>query len=117
LNPPEATEITPFQRMDGEPVFDEPWQAQVLAMVDSLVSGGVISPGLWSDSLGAALKDASASGAADTIETYYRAALLALEKLLDHGGEVPAVEVTLRRDAWEQAYLDTPHGQPVNLKD
>ena len=34
-------EIKPFKRMDDEPVFDEPWQAQVLAMVDSLITSGV----------------------------------------------------------------------------
>ena len=114
---PEAAQITPFKRMDGEPVFDEPWQAQLLAMVDSLVNGGVISATLWSDSLGAALKDAESRGEADNIDTYYNATLLALEQVLNAAGNVPASEVSRRREAWEQAYLDTPHGQPVHLKD
>ncbi len=113
---PEAVKITPFKRMDGEPVFDEPWQAQLLAMVDALVSGGVISATQWSESLGRALQDARSRGDADNIETCYSAALLALERLLDDAGNVLASEVSGRRDAWEQAYLDTAHGQPVQLK-
>ena len=116
LSQPEAVVITPFKRMDGEPVFDEPWQAQLLAMVDALVSGGVISATQWSESLGRALQDARSRGDADNIETCYSAALLALERLLDDAGNVLASEVSGRRDAWEQAYLDTAHGQPVQLK-
>jgi hypothetical protein len=102
--------------MDGEPVFDEPWQAQVLAMVDTLISNGVIEATAWSDSLGKELKKAQQLGASDDIPTYYKAVLQALEQLLDQNTDISSREVTNKRDAWEQAYLATPHGQPVKLK-
>jgi hypothetical protein len=109
-------EIKPFKRMDSEPVFDEPWQAQVLAMVDTLIANGVIEATAWSDTLGSELKKAQRLGASDDITTYYNAALQALEQLLDQNTDISGSEVTNKRDAWEQAYLATPHGQPVKLK-
>lgn len=108
--------IKPFKRMDGEPVFDEPWQAQVLAMVDTLIANGTIGATAWSDSLGSELKKTQLSGANDNITTYYKAVLRALEQLLDRYTDISETEVSNKRDAWEQAYLATPHGQPVNLK-
>jgi len=109
-------EIKPFKRMDGEPVFDEPWQAQVLAMVDTLIDNGTIEATAWSASLGNELKKAQLSDANDNITTYYKAVLKALEQLLDRYTDISETEVSNKRDAWEQAYLATPHGQPVNLK-
>jgi hypothetical protein len=103
--------------MDGEPVFEEPWQAQVLAMADTLIVNGVISPMLWSDTLGSELKKAQSLDAEDNMTTYYKAALQALELLLDRQANISTSEVSDKRDAWERAYLATPHGQPVNLKE
>ncbi|MGR3341818.1 MAG: nitrile hydratase accessory protein [Paracoccaceae bacterium] len=60
------------------PVFDEPWQAQVLALADSLIKGGNFSAKNWAQTLGAALKDADARGAPDNTETYYLCAVEAL---------------------------------------
>jgi len=108
--------VSPFKRMDGEPVFDEPWQAQLMAMADTLISSGVISPTVWSDTLGEELKKAQVRGDDDDITTYYRAALQAFEQLLRQNSDISEADVTDKRDAWEQAYLATPHGQPVNLK-
>ena len=103
--------------MDGEPVFDEAWQAQVLAMADTLIANGVIEAVDWSDTLGKELRKAQARHASDDITTYYQAALRALEQLLGQHTDISANEVSKKRDAWEQAYLATPHGQPVNLKE
>jgi nitrile hydratase accessory protein len=119
LNAPNDTTdnaLGPLKRKDGEPIFDEAWQAQVLAMADSLTRQGAFTPGEWSETLGAELRRAEADGAQDDAETYYQAALRALESLLDGGGAVSVEVVTERRDAWERAYLATPHGQPVTLK-
>ena len=117
MNAPEGgnESIGPLKRKDGEPVFDEAWQAQVLAMADSLARKGAFTPREWSATLGAELRRAARDGAADDAETYYQAALRALEKLLDGAGAVTTEAVSERRDAWERAYLKTPHGQPVAL--
>jgi nitrile hydratase accessory protein len=117
LNPSEPSSVTPFKRMDGEPVFDEAWQAQLLAMVDQMMSNGVFSNALWSDTLGQNLKDAEARGKADDIDTYYAAVLAAFETLLAQSSDISTEKITDKQQAWERAYLSTPHGQPVHLKE
>ena len=111
-----GSDLKPLAAADGEPSFDEPWQAQVLAIADTLVQNGMFSAGAWSDALGAALKKADADGAEDNQETYYRCALSALETLVADNSEIDRPAMTGKRRDWEQAYLSTPHGQPVNLK-
>jgi nitrile hydratase accessory protein len=107
--------LTPLAAVDGEPAFDQPWQAQVLAIADTLVQSGLFSAGAWSDALGAELKMATEDGAADNQETYYRCALQALETLVAANSEVDQKAMKEKRDDWERAYLSTPHGQPVEL--
>ncbi|MEM8689817.1 MAG: nitrile hydratase accessory protein [Pseudomonadota bacterium] len=107
--------LKPLKKMDREPVFDELWQAQVLAMADAMVAAGAFTAGDWSAALGQALKEAEATGAEDTSRTYYEAALGALEDLLQGSGDVPAQTLEARRTAWRDAYLATPHGDPVEL--
>ena len=117
MNPPEESSVTPFKRMDDEPVFDEAWQAQLLAMVNQMIVDGAFSNILWSDTLGQNLKNAEALGQADDIDTYYAAVLTTFETLLAQSSDVSAEAITDRQKAWERAYLSTAHGQPVFLKD
>jgi nitrile hydratase accessory protein len=107
--------LGPLRRKDGDPVFDEPWQAQALAMADSLVKKGTLSASDWAAKLGAELQLAADAGAPDNAETYYLAVLAALENLLDEAGAAAGQEVQSRREEWERAYLNTPHGRPVEL--
>ncbi len=107
--------LQPLAAADGEPAFAEAWQAEVLAMADTLVQNGLFSAGDWSNALGAALKQAEHSGEPDTQETYYRAALAALETLVAEHSEIDRRAMQGMRDDWERAYRSTPHGQPVLL--
>jgi len=100
---------------DGEPAFDEPWQAQVLALAFALAKVEVFTPGQWSDALGAELRRAADQGKPDDQDTYYNAALTALEGLIAADGRVSADGLSDRADQWRRAYLNTPHGQPVEL--
>lgn len=109
--------VTPFKRMDGEPVFDEAWQAQLLAMVDQMIGDGVFTNALWSETLGENLKAAEAREQADNIDTYYAAVLSTFETLLAESTSISASIIDDKQLAWERAYLSTPHGQPVMLKD
>jgi nitrile hydratase accessory protein len=101
--------------MDGGPVFDEPWQAQVLAIADAMSRAGAFTPSEWSATLGQELRHAEAEGAPDNVTTYYAAALVALEQLLVGAGFATTEVLASRREDWVRAYLATPHGQPVKL--
>ena len=116
MTDPEEASLKPLAAVDGQPAFDEPWQAEVLAIADTLVQNGLFSAGAWSDALGDALKRAQIDDAVDNQETYYRCALSALERLVADHSEIDQQALTGKRRDWEQAYRSTPHGQPVKLK-
>jgi len=103
----------PFAPRDA--VFEEAWHAQVLAIADTMVNAGHFSAELWAKTLGAELEKAELNGEPDTTETYYAAALLALESLTTQQTPVRQQELANRKKAWESAYENTPHGRPVRL--
>jgi nitrile hydratase accessory protein len=115
LSAPDTAEILPLAGRGGGPTFAEPWQAQVLALAFALVEQGVLSPAAWSEALGAELRRAAAKGAPDDQETYYGAALAALEQLVTGADGITADALSARLEQWRRAYLQTPHGQPVEL--
>ena len=107
--------LKPLADADGDPAFDEPWQAQALALADTLVQNGLFSAGEWSDALGLALREAESAGAADDQHTYYTCVLAALERLVADHSDIDFSAMAGKREAWERAYRSTPHGQPVEL--
>lgn len=111
-----STLLKPLASVDGQSAFDEPWQAEVLAIADTLVQNGMFSASAWSDALGEALQQAQSNGASDNQETYYQCVLNALEGLVASHSEIDQQAMAGKRKDWEQAYLSTPHGQPVKLK-
>ncbi|WP_162932953.1 nitrile hydratase accessory protein [Roseovarius sp. EL26] len=98
-----------------EKAFDEPWQAQALALADTLVQAGHFTPTQWAAALGAALTTFERDGAPDTAQTYYNAVITALEQLTEAHTDISETERRQRRADWEAAYRRTPHGQPVTL--
>lgn len=111
----ESDALGPLVRKDGGPVFEEGWQAQVLALAFNLVDRGQFSSVEWSEALGAELVNAKERGDADDSVTYYQAVLTALEGLLQKKARVTDAALDQRTEAWRQAYLQTPHGKPVEL--
>ena len=101
---------------ESGPVFREPWEAQAFALAVELSEAGVFTWAEWAETLGAEIKAAQAAGDPDLGDTYYRHWLAALERLTAEKGLIVPKERQGRRDAWEQAYLGTPHGRPVELK-
>ncbi|MEF2552542.1 nitrile hydratase accessory protein [Aurantimonas sp. A2-1-M11] len=97
-------------------VFDEPWQAQALALADALVQQGRFSALDWAEALGAELSKAEAQGGPDTMETYYLAVLVSLERLCETRAGISGTDRARRRSEWEAAYRRTPHGEPVELR-
>lgn len=98
-----------------KPHFDEPWQAQALALAEALVTAGQVSAEAWAEALGAALARAEAAGQPDTQQTYFEAVVAALEEVAERATPISRELRNRRRAAWEAAYRRTPHGQPVAL--
>lgn len=69
----------------------------------------------WAETLGAVLKEADAANPIDDGSDYYRHWLVALERLTDAKNLSTAADRADRKQAWETAYLTTPHGKPVSL--
>lgn len=69
-------------RDEQGPVFAEPWQAQVFAVVVDLTESGLLSREEWAERLGAVFKEAEARGEYDTGPRYYDHWLTALERLI-----------------------------------
>jgi nitrile hydratase accessory protein len=66
---------------DG-PVFREPWEAQIFALVIRSHQQGAFTWNEWADTLSAEIKAAQAGGDPDLGDTYYRHWIETLEKLL-----------------------------------
>jgi nitrile hydratase accessory protein len=115
MNSQDKDALKPLASVDGEAAFDEPWQAEALAIADALVHNGMFSAGSWSQALGEALREAEVSGANDDQQTYYKCVLTALEGLIAQHSEIDRPAMTAKREDWEKAYLSTAHGQPVKL--
>ncbi len=95
--------------------FDDPWQAQVFALTVALSDAGHFPWTDWAQAFGATLKRHGANRALDGGADYFNAWLETLESLLEQRGLAGQAEARTIRAAWEQAYLSTPHGQPVKL--
>jgi nitrile hydratase accessory protein len=101
---------------DGEgPVFAEPWQAQAFALTVQLSGAGCFSWPEWADELAAVLREAAADDLRDDGSHYYEYWLVALERLCLAKGLTDVSSLDQRRTAWADAYLQTPHGRPVEL--
>jgi nitrile hydratase accessory protein len=98
-----------------EPVFLEPWHAQVFAVTVALNEAGRFDWSDWAARFSNTLKRNGLNKELDGGDDYFQAWLETLEALLAEQGEARSDEVTLLQSAWEKAYLTTPHGKPVRL--
>jgi nitrile hydratase accessory protein len=107
--------LQPIRRAESEPLFAEPWEAQVLALAVALQQAGAFTAVEWADTLGAAIKRSQAAGDPDDGSTYYRHVLAALEQLVHDKGIASFDVLAARKTDWVAAYERTPHGKPVDL--
>ena len=96
-------------------VFEEPWQAEALALAVALQRAGCFTAGEWAAALGAAILRAQAAGDPDDGSTYYNHVLDALEHLVVEKSLSSESLLAARKEAWRAAYARTPHGQAVTL--
>ena len=98
-----------------EPVFEAPWHAQVFALTVHLNEAGHIGWADWATRFGATLRRHGLARELNGGEDYFAAWLETLEKVLAELGMAAPAQVDEMRGRWEEAFLSTPHGQPVTL--
>ncbi|WP_425407394.1 nitrile hydratase accessory protein [Hwanghaeella sp.] len=108
-------EISGISANGDGPVFREPWEAQAFALTVSLHEAGLFSWDEWAATLSAEITSAQAAGDPDLGGTYYRHWQKALERLVIAKGATLGAELEDRVETWRQAYLNTPHGQPIEM--
>lgn len=108
-------ELPGLPRDEEGPVFRSPWESHAFALAVRLAESGCFTWSEWVAVLVREIQAAQQRGEADLGDTYYQHWLRALESLCAEKGLVAPVEVAARQEQWRQAYLHTPHGQPVEL--
>jgi nitrile hydratase accessory protein len=103
-----------LRELDG-PAFAEPWMAQVFACAVHLSRQGLFTWNEWVDVFSAEIKAHPQQPGEAANAAYYRQWLAALETIVGRKGAASATEISQRQETWRQAYLNTPHGQPVEL--
>ncbi|MCB2134936.1 MAG: nitrile hydratase accessory protein [Rhodobacteraceae bacterium] len=104
-----------MNRPDEPARFDAPWQADLFALTVALSEAGHFSWPDWTEAFGKTLAAHGRGRPLDGGEDYYHAWLETLEALLDRLGIASAPDRLAIRDLWHDAYLATPHGQPVRI--
>jgi nitrile hydratase accessory protein len=96
--------------------FAEPWQAQAFALAVRLSEAGYFTWSEWTAALGAQLQAAVDRGEPDDGSRYYEHWLAALEQVVTSKGLADAQALAARKTEWADAYRETPHGRPVELR-
>jgi len=84
--------------------FEEPWQAQIFALVLAAHEAGVFQWSDWSTALGAEQ------------DSDYQGWIGALESLLAERNIVTQQQLDQLAVSWQDAAAATPHGQPILLE-
>ena len=103
-------------RDEGGPVFAEPWQAQAFALAVRLSAQGHFTWSEWAAALADELKAAANRGEPDDGSLYYHHWLAALERLVAEKQLSDPAALLERKELWAEAYRNTPHGKPVELR-
>jgi nitrile hydratase accessory protein len=99
-----------------EPVFAEAWQARAFALVLKLSERGHFTQSEWTVALARQLRNVVERGETDDGTHYYDHWLAALEALVIEKAMTTRASLDTRKEEWKDAYLQTPHGKPVELK-
>ena len=100
----------------GEQIFAEPWHAQLFAITVKLSEAKHFSWTEWTERFSSIQMAAATDGVLNDGSDYYDSWLAALESLLIEHGLADNDTLARLKEAWTEAYLVTPHGEPVELK-
>jgi nitrile hydratase accessory protein len=112
----EAPSLPDIPGGQAEPVFLEPWHAEVFSLAVALNRKGLFSWSEWVHVFSSALRQIPAVVGETAEATYYRCWLAALEHLVAQRRLASREEMTARKEEWRRAYLRTPHGRPIELE-
>jgi nitrile hydratase accessory protein len=102
-------------RDETDRAFDAPWQAQAFALVVRLSATGHFSWNEWVCVFSQEVARSPTRAGESENDTYYRQWLDALERIAVEKGLLAPGDAQERASAWRAAYVNTPHGQPVEL--
>jgi nitrile hydratase accessory protein len=109
-------EALPAIPRDAEgPVFRAPWEAQAFGIAVALHQRGCFTWKEWASYLAEEIAGTRARGETDDGSRYYEHWLAALERIVTAKGLLAPVELATRKEAWDRAARDTPHGEPIEL--
>jgi nitrile hydratase accessory protein len=97
------------------PAFREPWQAKAFALLVLLHRNGHFGWDAWVRTLAAEIAASPQRDNEDAEMAYHRQFLAALETIVAACDMTTPEAMQTRKDAWQRAYLNTPHGHPVEL--
>lgn len=111
----ERVQMLHSPRDDEAPVFEEPWQAQAFSMLVAMNEAGHFPWTDWAKIFSRTIESMPAMPSESASDVYYRQWVSALEEMVISLGVVAKEEIAKREQEWRHAYLNTPHGLPVNL--
>ncbi len=101
---------------DPDAPFAEPWHAQIFALTHKLAQAGHYTWPEWAARFAAQRATSARDAAPDLEATYYDDWLRTFEQLLLDKALADKASLDALKAAWTEAYLETPHGKPVQLK-
>jgi len=87
---------------DGEPVFAEPWQAQVFASTVALSQQGLFSWKQWVEIFSAEIAACPQAAGESAVDAYFRQWLAALESMLTARGVVSRDDIVQTQEHWRR---------------
>ena len=108
-------DLPALPRDEDGPVFNQPWEAKAFALAVRLSEAGCFSWPEWVEVFSREIQSAQEQGDPDLGGTYYQHWLKALERICTDRGLVGIEDICRRKADWRKAYLNTPHGRPIEL--